>query len=114
MVEPPPWPPASVRVLADKPDAGPLIGDLAAHLVPDSKSRLWLLESWVKPEAPLDGALLAEIAHAENGQLAREGRFRAWLRAEWSTWAAQRFRRAERLALGFEPAPAPNPESPPA
>jgi hypothetical protein len=106
MVQAPPWPPASVLVLAEKPDASALLGDLAEQVVPDPKTRLWLLESWVRPEAPIDGAMLSQIARAEGGKLAREDRFRAWLRGEWSAWAAQRFRRAERLALGFEPAPA--------
>ena len=114
MVQPPPWPPASIQELSSRPDSGALIGDLSAQVVPDPRSRLWLRESWVRPEAPIDGTLLSEIARAEGGRLAREDRFRAWLRGEWSAWATQRFRRAERLALGFEPAPAPNPESAPA
>jgi hypothetical protein len=44
--------------------------------------------------------LLAEIARACDGRIADEPRLRAWLRAEWTAWARQRYRRVARLAAG--------------
>lgn len=113
MVQPPPWPPASVQVLAARPDSSTLIAALAAQLVPDPRTRLWLLEHWNQPQRPLDGHLLTSLARAQDGRLASEPRFRTWLQGEWSAWAAQRFRRATRLALGFEPTPTPTPNANP-
>ena len=65
--------------------------------------RSWLLESWEQPSRPIDGALLGELAHAVGGRLAREPRFRAWLQAEWTAWARQRYRRVARVAGGWVP-----------
>ncbi len=101
LVEAPPWPPASVsKILARSDDGAALLDVLAEQLVPDPKPRAWLLRSWLEPIRPIDRNLLAGVANAEGGVLIREPRFRAWLRAEWSTWARQRYRRVARLASG--------------
>ena len=46
----------------------------------------------------IDGALIAELANALEGRVANEPRLRAWLRAEWTAWARQRYRAAMRPA----------------
>jgi hypothetical protein len=79
-------------------DPRPLVETLAEQVAPDPRARAWLLNSWERPQAPIDGALLAELAGAAEGRLATEPRFRAWLRAEWTAWARQRYRRVERQA----------------
>lgn len=82
----PPWPPASIRALRDRDDGGSLVQLLAEQLVPDAEARAWLLQSW--DEAGLvDERRLASLAGAVDGRLAREPRFRAWLRGEWTAWA---------------------------
>lgn len=100
LVEPPPWPPASVAKILARDDGLALLDVLAAQLVPEPTPRAWLVQSWQKPIRPIDRNLLAEVANAEGGVLLREPRLRAWLRAEWSTWAKQRYRRVARLASG--------------
>jgi hypothetical protein len=112
LTEAPPWPPASVGKLLRTPAAGPLLDTLLDQITPDAENRAWLRRSWVADERPIDGALLAEIAAALDGRLAREPRFRAWLRGEWTAWARQRYRRVERqvaadLARSAPPAGAP-------
>ena len=42
-------------------------------------------------------------AGAAEGRLAREPRFRAWLRGEWTAWTRQLYRRVARLAGGYVP-----------
>jgi hypothetical protein len=82
----------------------PLLETLAAQVAPDADVRAWLLRSWLAPGRPVDGRLLDELASAEGGRLVREPRFRAWLRAEWTAWARQRYRRIARVAaLGTNP-----------
>lgn len=104
LTEAPPWPPASVDRLLKTPGAGPLLDTLTAQITPEADLRAWLVRSWLVPERRVDGALLAELAGAMNGRLAREPRFRAWLRGEWTAWARQRYRRVERqLNLGRTP-----------
>ena len=49
------------------------------------------------------GPCLAELAGAADGRLAREPRFRAWLRGEWTAWTRQLYRRVARLAGGYVP-----------
>jgi len=108
LTEAPPWPPASVAELVRKrrargDDPAPWVETLARQMVPDIEARAWLLASWDRPERPIDGALLAELARAAGGDLAREPRFRAWLRGEWREWARQRYRRVARRASGGWP-----------
>jgi hypothetical protein len=100
MVQPPPWPPASVGVLRAAEESADLVEVLADQVASAPDSRAWLLRSWSGAERPIDGPLLGEIAEADGGRLAREPRFRAWLRGEWLAWARQRYRRAARIARG--------------
>jgi hypothetical protein len=100
MTEPPPWPPVSVARILDKgPSAMPLLETLAAQLCPEADARGWLLRSWIAPPRLIDGAVLDELAAAADGRLVRETRFRAWLRAEWTASARQRYRRVARQVL---------------
>jgi hypothetical protein len=101
--EAPPWPPASVTKLRSEPADAPLLETLAEQVAPGPDERAWLLEVWARPTRPIDGALLDELAGAASGRLAREPRFRAWLRAEWTAWARQRYRRVARVARGWVP-----------
>jgi hypothetical protein len=98
LTEPPPWPPASVATYQrrDAETAMALMQTLAQELVPDPAPRAWLTRSWLSPPRTVDDKLLGELAHAENGRLAREPRFRGWLREEWTAWARQRYRRVAR------------------
>jgi hypothetical protein len=100
MTEPPPWPPASIaRLLArHDSDAASLLGALSLEIAPEPAVRAELMRSWLAPARVIDRAVLAEIADLADGRLASEPRFRAWLCAEWTTWARQRFRRVARLA----------------
>jgi hypothetical protein len=101
MTAPPPWPPASVaKLLQDESNAMPLVETLAAQVAPEADARAWLLRSWIAPARAVDGTLLDELAGAVGGRLAREPRFRAWLRSEWTAWARQRYRRVARTAEG--------------
>ena len=84
--------------------AGELLDTLAAQVTPDADLRAWLVRSWFGPQRLIDGRMLDELAGAVGGRLARESRFRAWLRAEWTAWARQRYRRVARLAGEAAPA----------
>ena len=55
------------------------------------------MRSWDSPERTIDGAWLRDLAAAPGG-LAREPRFRTWLRGEWTAWARQHYRRIAREA----------------
>lgn len=101
----PPWPPASVRkLLAKEGESGlELVETLIGQVAPEAGSRVWLTRNWFRAGKPIDGETLAEIARAEGGRLAREPRFRAWLRAEWTQWARQRYRWVARLAASGVP-----------
>lgn len=103
LLEAPPWPPASVRKLRLTPGDAPLLPTLAEQVAPDPEARDWLLAAWNKPSRPLDVAVLDELAGAVGGRLLSEPRFRAWLRAEWTAWARQRYRRVVRVAEGWVP-----------
>jgi hypothetical protein len=81
-----------------KDPSGELIEALAHQVAPELEARVWLLNSWGDPAGPLDGERLAAIAVAADGALVAEPRFRAWLRAEWTAWARQRYRRVVRQA----------------
>ena len=104
LTEPPPWPPASVAKYLGREGerAMALIETLAALVAPEAPERAWLLRSWLAPARPVDPTLLSELAEAAGGRLCREGRFRAWLREEWTAWARQRYRRVARWA-GAQP-----------
>jgi hypothetical protein len=101
--ERPPWPPASVAKLQASPNGGPLLETLLDQVAPDPEARAWLLESWSRPRRAVDGGLLVELAGAAEGRLAREPRFRAWLRGECTAWTRQLYRRVARLAGGYVP-----------
>jgi len=114
LTQPPPWPPASVEeLLAKEGEAGlALVETLIGQVAPDPSLRPWLSRSWLRPRRAVDPELLAEVAAAEGGRLAREPRFRSWLRAEWTQWARQRYRWvARRAASGVAPSVPPPPPS---
>jgi hypothetical protein len=98
LLEAPPWPPASIQELRRSDPDGALLDALAEQVAPGLEARYWLLQSWEQPGRPLDGAVLGEIARAADGRLARDERFRAWLRADWVAWSRQRYRRVARRA----------------
>jgi hypothetical protein len=100
LVEPPPWPPASVTKYLSREGerAMALIETLAAEVAPEAPARAWLLRSWLSPPRTVDRTLLSELAQAADGRLCRDGRFRAWLHEEWRAWARQRYRRLARWA----------------
>ncbi|AMV36722.1 hypothetical protein [Planctomyces sp. SH-PL62] len=118
LTQPPPWPPASVeKLLRREGEAGlTLVETLIGQVAPAPDLRLWLAQSWLKPRRPLDGEVLAEVAAGAGGRLAREPRFRSWLKAEWTQWARQRYRWVARLAASgvapvFPPPPPPSSDS---
>jgi hypothetical protein len=112
MTEPPPWPPASVaKILRRGDDARALLDTLAAEIAPEADARAWLVRSW-RTAKPIDGDFLTELATANGGRLAREPRFHAWLRAEWTAWARQRYRRVSWLVEAAPPASTPRATSP--
>ncbi len=102
---PPPWPPASVEKLRERPEADDLLDALAREIAPDHDSRAWLFRTWDRPGRPIDDAWLRDAASAAAGRLAREPRFRTWLRAEWTAWARQHYRRIAREATKAAPGP---------
>ena len=101
LTEPPPWPPASIEKYLNREgeNAMSLIETLAAELSPRPAVRaLADPELAVASSARRRDTLLAEMAQAADGTLSHEPRFRAWLRAEWTASARQRYRRVTRLA----------------
>jgi hypothetical protein len=100
LTEPPPWPPLSVAkyLRPEGEQAMSLIETLAGEMSPLPAARAWLIRSWLSPARTVDAALLNEMTRAADGALCREPRFRAWLRAEWTATARQRYRRVARLA----------------
>jgi hypothetical protein len=103
--EPPAWPPASVEkyLKREGESAMSLIETLAGELSPRPAVRGWLIRSWLSPPRLVDETLLADMAHAAEGQLIHEPRFRSWLRAEWTASARQRYRRVAKLASTTQP-----------
>jgi hypothetical protein len=71
---------------------------LASEIAPDATVRVELVKSWLAPPLTIDRRVLAELAGLADGRLLSEPRFRAWLKAEWTVWARQRYRRVSRLA----------------
>ncbi len=108
MAEPPPWPPASIARLLARGDSEALnlVEALAREIAPDAAVRAELIRSWLASARVIDRGVLVELAHLADGRVITEPRFRAWLSAEWATWARQRFRRVERLALLGRPSEA--------
>jgi hypothetical protein len=100
MTQAPPWPPASVAKLFQRDSSGTLVATLAEQVAPEPAARAWLVRSWLESERPIDGGWLDELRRAADGRLVREPRFRAWLRAEWTAWARQRYRQVARTAKG--------------
>ncbi len=81
MVEPPPWPPASVALLTARgPEGLALLETLLAQVAPDIESRDWLRRSWLDRSRHVEGKLLDDLAGAAGGRLAGSPTFRAWLR----------------------------------
>jgi hypothetical protein len=105
LTEPPAWPPASVDnyLKREGENAMSLIETLAGELSPRPAVRGWLIRSWLSPPRLVDETLLAEMAHAAEGRLIHEPRFRSWLRAEWTASARQRYRRVAKLANTIQP-----------
>jgi hypothetical protein len=108
MTEPPPWPPASVaKMIADRGDRGmEMMETLAGELAAEPAVRAWLIRSWLSPGRLVDEKMLGELTLAAEGRLLREPGFRDWLRAEWTVWARQRYRRVARLASAGSRQPA--------
>jgi hypothetical protein len=102
MTEPPPWPPASIAKILDRKDepAMAMLETLADQLATDPSVRSWLVRSWLSPARLIDRAVLEDLAVAVEGRVIREPRFREWLRAEWTAWARQRYRRVMRAVVG--------------
>jgi hypothetical protein len=102
MTEPPPWPPASVEKIRARggENAEAMLADLAGQIGADPETKLALLQSWLRPRRGIDDTVLTELAGLASGRLVNEPRFRSWLRAEWTAWARQRYRRVARLASG--------------
>jgi hypothetical protein len=100
MTEPPPWPPASITKILNEPGANgmSLVETLAREIAPEPPVRAWLMRSWLSRPGLIDETVLKELVQAVDGRLFREPRFRAWLRAEWTAWARQRYRRVLRIA----------------
>jgi hypothetical protein len=98
MTEPPPWPPASIARILSRPgeQAMTMVETLAAQLASDRPARAWLISSWLSPTRPIDRQFLDELTHVADGRLFSESTFREWLRAEWTAWARQRYRRVLR------------------
>jgi hypothetical protein len=98
MTEPPPWPSASVsRMIGRQGEAGlSMLETLAEEVAPLASTRAWLTLSWVGNPEAIGMKRLREVAEADDGRLLAEPRFRAWLRAEWTAWARQRYRRVTR------------------
>ena len=102
MTQAPPWPPASVTtILAQDANGMAMLETLAIQIAPEADLRAWLVRSWLAPGRLVDDQFLHELAIAAGGRLAREPRFRAWLRSEWTAWARQRFRRVARTAASL-------------
>lgn len=104
LIEPPPWPPASMIELARKEGVKPaesrLVSTLIDQLTDDADRRAWLSENRERPQRPIDRDVLEEIVAVDGGGLVTEPRFRGWLRGEWTAWAEQRYRRTARTARG--------------
>jgi hypothetical protein len=103
--EPPPWPPASIEkyLRREGENSMALIETLASELAPTAAIRAWLVRSWLSPSRPVDDSLLSELARAADGRLCAEPRLRAWLRAEWTASARQRYRRVSRMVGNSQP-----------
>jgi hypothetical protein len=108
MTEPPPWPPASItKMLGQDRSAMSLVETLAGQISPEPDFRAAIVRSWLTPARTIDGAFLDSLARELDGRLVKEPRFIAWLRAEWTAWARQRYRRVARLANREASAPEP-------
>ncbi len=98
LTEPPPWPPASIAKILDREGdvAMAMIEALAGQIATEPASRTWLLKNWLSSRRTIDFTTLEELSRANHGRLYQEPRFREWLRAEWTAWARQRYRRVVR------------------
>ena len=100
LIEPPPWPPASIEKYLKREGerAMSLIETLAGELSPRPGGPRLADPELAQVAAGGGQNLLAEMAHAADGALVHEPRFRSWLRAEWTASARQRYRRVAKLA----------------
>ncbi|MDX2038729.1 MAG: hypothetical protein SFX72_18935 [Isosphaeraceae bacterium] len=98
LVEPPSWPPASIRELAERETGSSLLETLAEQIAPDPRARDWFAAWSREPLAVFDLERLERLAAAAEGRLVRDPRFLAWLRAEWVAWVRQRYRRIARAS----------------
>lgn len=89
----PPWPPASVTDLTKRRGFEYVVA-LIEQIAADGDQRDWLIREFQNEPQPVDPAMLDE---ALGGGLLKNVRLRAWLRAEWRAWVAQRCRRTRRL-----------------
>jgi hypothetical protein len=74
-----------------------MVETLAGQVAPEPSARTWLVTTWLSPARLIDRQILGELTHADDGRLIRDPRFREWLRAEWTAWARQRYRRVSRI-----------------
>jgi len=93
LTERPPWPPASVQDLARRRGFEYVVA-LVEQMAVDGDERYWLIHEFQQPAGLVD---LNRLEKAVDGRLKQSIRFRAWLRAEWSTWVRQRCRRVQRF-----------------
>jgi hypothetical protein len=116
LVEPPPWPPASLvrwRRRMDDGDAqvNAWFQNLARELAPIHSERAALSQSWLDPPRPIGPDRIRELIAPPAPDFLQNPRVRAWLHAEWSAWARQRYRRILRLIDPTLPTPNPTPGS---
>jgi hypothetical protein len=97
LVEPPPWPPASMLRLRARSGGRRLLEQLAEQIAPDPGTHVAFLELMSAPASLIDLKAFSIIV-ASAGGLTASPRFLAWLEAEWTAWAGQRYRRCARLA----------------
>ena len=108
LTEPPPWPPASIEkyLKREGEHAMSLIETLVGELSPRPAVLRMAYPELAAPPRVVDDTLLAELTRAADGALIHEPRFRAWLRAEWTASARQRYRRVAKLATTSPAGPA--------
>lgn len=95
LTTPPPWPPASITDLQRKRGFEYVVA-LVEQLAANGDQRDWLIREFQTPISEID---TQKLDAAMSGDLLRNIRFRAWLRAEWKAWIWQRCRRIQRFIL---------------
>jgi hypothetical protein len=115
--EAPPWPPASIERLSQRAangdeEAASLLTTLLDELTPNPSAKSFLSQSAQSKAHPIDLDDLSAIAAALNSRPIQNPRLLTFLRAEWTAWARQRYRRVARLASGWTPNAAPQNNAP--